>query len=233
MASDSLVPDPEEAPSAKRTTRPLIQSETKTTYRWHEVESAPNAPGLYAWYLDPRLRAADLDDAERTTQNLLQLAEWVRLAGLDVSADGHLSLQFTGRLEHQSVCWQEDKPFTDLVSEVLSDPDHRACFAELLSVSSPLFASPLYIGVATSLRVRLAQHKEAIMKYAAVQHGPDGHSFAGEIQKRGIPQNRLVVHCMTAEGLKFSDLDRETRRKVAEAVESALNRMYFPAFGRR
>lgn len=204
-----------------------------STYRWQELETAPNAPGLYAWYIDPRLRVADLNDPERTTQNLLQLAEWVRLAGLDVAADGHLSLQFAGRLEHQSVCWQEDKPFTDLVSTIISDPDHRECFAELLSVSSPLFATPLYIGVATHLRTRLAQHKNAILKYASIHHERDGHSFAGEIQKRGIPPNRLVVHCMTADSLKFSKLDLDTSKKVAEAVESALNRMYFPAFGRR
>lgn len=208
-------------------------TQKKSTYRWQELETVPTEPGLYAWYIDPRLKLADLDDPERTTHNLLQLAEWVRLAGLDVTADGHLSLQFAGRLEHQSVCWQEDKPFTDLVTTVLSEPGHRACFAELLSVSSPLFASPLYIGVATNLRVRLGQHKNAILKYATMHQGPDGHSFAGEIQRRGIPPNRLVVHCMTAHGLKFSELDTENSRKVAEAVESALNRMYFPAFGRR
>jgi hypothetical protein len=211
---------------------------------WHELARAPQRPGLYAWYCRPHLRPADLADTDATRANLHRLAEQLRIPRLDVSADGHLSLRLRGQLDHIHVATDGDS-VSALVGEVLATDSSRALFATMLDRALPHLMAPLYIGVAVDLRRRLDQHRAAIENLrapapalasvsvdAASEYAP-AHSFAREVARRAIPARMLVAFVVPVATLEDHATDEAEQRRVAEAVETVLNRLFYPILGRR
>jgi hypothetical protein len=88
---------------------------------WFDLSDAPVSAGLYAWYLHPELRIGDLHDKALTLENVCQLAEQLRIPNLQVSADGHLSLQMEGWLDHIHLGHRQEEGITPHVDRVLSD----------------------------------------------------------------------------------------------------------------
>lgn len=207
-------------------------------YKWEDLDLAPRQTGIYAWYLIPVLRNADLKDSTATTENLLHIARQLKLPTFDVKAYGHLSLFLRGSLEHEHSIDNHKEGFTELVRYVLNDESKRQIFAKILTNSVPHLMSPLYIGVATDLWQRLQQHKRDINYYRELirkrpnmdDHEDEKHKFALEVVKRGIPNRMLSVFITTIDtGLSPSD----DFRMVSEAVETVLNRLFYPIMGRR
>jgi hypothetical protein len=211
------------------------------SYAWKDLALVPGVPGLYAWYFVPRLRPADLADLSATQRNLNSVIDHLRLPGLAVSAGGHLSLRFEGHMDHQIRVSKGDGTFTDLVDKVLDDESCRRLFAQLLEGAAPTLMAPLYVGVAVDLCDRVEQHRTLLQQYTELlvkrpeaRADPGGpHSFAREVAARGIPLNQLLVQ--VCEIPKFANVATtlEEQRRVAEAVETILNRMFYPVFGRR
>lgn len=200
-------------------------------YEWHKVEECVTLPGLYAWYVKPELREADLDDKDSTEANLRQIAEYLSLPDLDIRADGHFKLDFLGRMSHQGLSKREGS-LSGLVDEVLDSDTKRKHLAAMLLQCEPLLMTPVYIGVAKSLRTRLMGHKRGILRQdpSALEHR---HSFANEILNRGISPNRLVVYCVPSQAVNELALELDDEREISEAAETILNRMFYPVFGRR
>lgn len=207
------------------------------SYSWSTLANVPSDPGLYAWYLATEIRAADLGDRAATERNLQLLGSQLSLPRLGVDARSHLSLRFTGELAHDYVGSTQRSEFTDLVARAVADPARRLQLAELLKLATPALTSPLYVGVATSLRDRLDVHKRTIEKFQEATDGRDGdspgdeaaYSFAREVVRRGISPRRLRVYVIPVRDSE----DRELTREVAEAAETLLNRLFYPTLGRR
>jgi len=207
-------------------------------FRWEDLDLTPEGIGVYAWYLDPILRPADLADPQSTRENLSRLAEQLKLPRFDVKARGHLSLILEGNLEHAHLASESSGEFSQLVESVLQNQTKREVFAKILGGAVPHLMAPLYIGVATNVRERLRQHRQEIDHFRKLlRSGPKEvvfedakQRFALEVVRRGIPSRRLRVFVSTIFQEQNSS---EENRKIAEAVETILNRLFYPIMGRR
>ncbi len=56
-------------------------------FEWNEVSLIPKNPGLYAWYLKPNLRKADLGDYEFTKKNIYKLLQYLNISDINVNTD--------------------------------------------------------------------------------------------------------------------------------------------------
>lgn len=124
--------------------------------RWHELGRAPAQPGLYAWYMAPRISAANLREAETTRSRLRLIARRLQFPRVDLAIQGHLSLELEGGLEHRHLGTREELPPS--LESLLETEDGRRFLGNLLEELAPRFSSPLYVGVSVHLRNRLAQH---------------------------------------------------------------------------
>ncbi|MHB8712503.1 MAG: hypothetical protein ACYC9T_09365 [Trichloromonadaceae bacterium] len=209
-----------------------------TKFEFDNLDLAPEGAGIYAWYMRPELRLADLSDKDLTINNLFRLAKQLSLPGFEVEARGHLSLSLKGRLDHVCLAPENSPGFTSSVESILDNDKKRELFAKILNTATPNFMSPLYIGVTINIRQRLRQHRQDIENFRIMQRSGFGDSaidnakqkFALEIVKRGIPSRRLQVY--VSSGFD-SNSDPEAERETAEAVETILNRLFYPILGRR
>ncbi len=204
---------------------------------WADLTSAPEGPGVYAWYYKPSITDYDLEktiqavratadraEAERMIRSMLdeRLFRYFREEPYSAVLSGQLKPSYVGSLEHDTAA------SASLVSRLASEPDRLRTIRDVLALSAPMFASPLYIGMATVLRVRLAKHKELIERFRStvprdgqVDRNSDA-GFAWQVAKRKIPPERLVVFtCSTA-----SD------DGTATDIENILNRICYPILGR-
>ena len=137
-----------------------------------EVDLAPPSPGIYAWYA--RLALAENDWKPRVRGNTDAAASDLTAAVSDycrvhhpcpvhLRGDGSYGLNWSGTLSRESVVddgsHHPDSRLDKGLGDIPMDPNKRRILSNLLRASAPVFASPLYIGVATNLRVRLNEHK--------------------------------------------------------------------------
>lgn len=209
-------------------------------YHWKDLSKVPSAPGIYAWYLRPELREIDLPDEQETRRNLDRLIEALHIPALDVAATGHLSLEFEGSIRHVLRTTANGAPLPGLISHVLGDPKQRQSFASILRLAAPTLMSPLYVGVAINLCDRIKQHHSLLEYYVetadeleAKAGASVGHSFAFEVARRGIPLDSLHLFATPASGLVPETMPAEEQRRLVEAVETLLNRLFYPILGRR
>lgn len=146
---------------------------------------------------------------------------------------GALKPTYTGRLTHVPSISDS------LVDRVAATPDRLLRLSEVLRRCIPAFASPIYIGSATSLRKRLKTHVKLIRRYregslersAREQANTDAealeasdHNFAFDaICHRGLDPMEMFVAVM-----EMPDLSRD---EVFD-IENVLNRITFPLCGR-
>lgn len=97
----------------------------------------------------------------------------------------------------------------------------------------PEFASPVYIGMAISLKARLLGHKSLIQRYMAAAgrnvcdefpspSESNDHSFAREVVRRGFSINGLAVAVRVIDAAEAVHVD----------AENILNRINYPLCGR-
>ena len=205
-------------------------------YLWSDLANAPASAGVYAWYYSPDITDFDLEravaeatevDRERSrdvVRSLLdeRLFSFFREEPYEAVVTGSLKPSYSGQLTHAN------DVSNSLVERVSEDPGRLRSIRDALRLSAPLFASPLYIGMATRLRGRLGRHKELIERYRTTQ-SRDGRAdrgsdagFAWQIAKRRIPPERLFVCTCTISADDGTAVD----------VENILNRIYYPILGR-
>ncbi|MDX2040259.1 MAG: hypothetical protein SF097_03375 [Acidobacteriota bacterium] len=202
---------------------------------WAEVYTAPDSPGIYAWYYNPEITLFDLEEAIKRLEELIQSAnqnearcyvrelldsrlfQYFRELPYLARIAGPLKPTHEGYLEHKHDISES------LVSRVVENPQRLRLIREVLEVSAPHFASPLYIGMSDNLRERLSKHKSLIEKYRSKSPTNTGDmGFAAQVVQRRIPPERLfVVIC------ELADLDGDP-----VDIENILNRIYYPILGR-
>lgn len=211
-----------------------------------DVESAPDKPGIYAWYYVPELSERDILDlnarVRETTLDSERKAEIVaflqdnlfrplRESPYLATVTGPLKPRYEGELAHVPSISDA------LVSRLAENPGRLLDIDRVFRQSVPLFASPIYIGVASkSLRQRLTSHKNLILRYrngsaTEIDDSQDprtereqDRSFARDVvHERGLHTSSLRVYWLVVE---LGD-------QIALDAENLLNRINYPLCGRR
>ncbi|OZD87677.1 hypothetical protein CH260_24745 [Rhodococcus sp. 05-2256-B2] len=224
-----------------------------------ELDMAPDVPGIYAWYAkvalserdwEPRLRGdRDLATFE-LNRAIMDYVNVHRTGPVHMAGPGKYGLNWSATLNRESAADLDEVTETSRLglrlAEVSANPEQRRLLADLLLAASPIFASPLYIGVATNLRGRLAEHKKAYeAAYAQLRQNPaladvmqfNGQSLGERLAGCGIRLERLDVWVLPSGteflGLGTNDDGRAQRRVVAQNAEWVLQRVFQPVLGRQ
>ncbi|UOM36711.1 hypothetical protein [Acuticoccus sp. I52.16.1] len=204
---------------------------------WADLGNAPAASGIYAWYYSPEITDFDLERTIEAVQSATERSEAERVirAVLDgrlfhyfeeepytAAISGPLKPAYVGSLAHETAA------SASLVSRLASEPERLRTIRDALTLSAPMFSSPLYIGMASVLRSRLARHKELIERFRSIVPR-DGHTsqssdagFAWQVAKRKIPPERLLVFTCLISSDDGAAVD----------IENILNRICYPILGR-
>ncbi len=208
-----------------------------------EIESAPSAPGVYAWYyrqvitnfdlnsLLERLREADARQKRELVRCFLARHVFGAFESPPYNAEisAPLAPSYTGELTHKIEITE------GLIQRICEAPERLRVIKEVLESAVPEFATPIYIGMSEDLRTRLRTHKRLIGTYKSAEGrmgvapsaaAPDAsledHSFAKEVVRRQFSLNGLVVAVRTIKSRDSAHVD----------AENVLNRINYPICGR-
>lgn len=217
-------------------------------FRFSEVNSAPNTPGVYSWYYRIELTDKDIakciEDVELATlpeardslvRSFLEthLFRYYKEAPYFIALSGPLKPKYEGSIDHRP----EVSP--SLIRRLSTVPHNLYELKRTLRLAIPLFASPIYIGVATRLRERLLQHVRLIDQLQHLHASATGdfhpvpkgktededrdHKFAYEVSMvRGFRPSSLIVNTLE---LPVGD-------SIRYDLENVLNRINYPLCGR-
>lgn len=210
-------------------------------YRWEEIGDTPSEAGVYAWYYRHTLTDFDitklisdlklLGPKEAEDRVFLFLEKNLFRPFLEEPYEavirGPLKPTYQGKLSNKA------NISPDLIERIALDPTRLWTIKNILVGAAPEFASPIYIGMASSLRTRLSKHKRLIERYmsAGGEKLDDGQltqteisdqSFAREVVRRGFGTNGLAVAALVI----------DTPESIHVDIENILNRINFPLCGR-
>lgn len=231
-----------------------LQLEFHTMDELHEVAESP---GVYVWYSRPNFGPADwkmtlnegVDAGVENFKNALdRYTERNATLPYRVRASNSYFFELTGTLIDQSFAAKSSE--NEVSSECLASERIRGAAARVLQDAGPLFASPLYIGKAKSLRNRLLHHRTEFRSiHAALDKESDREgaiakilswkqsTFASRAVGGGYSEENLYVITLALSSLKYDEgeesLSRAELEKLAEFVEAYLNRWNRPKLGKR
>jgi hypothetical protein len=217
-------------------------------FRFSEVAQAPNGPGVYSWYYRIELTDKDIATCIENVEleNNPEIKEAIVHAFLDthlfryykevpyfVALSGQLKPRYEGLIDHRN------DVSASLIRRLAATPANLYELKRTLRLAIPLFASPIYIGVATRLRERLMQHVRLIdslqhLRASAVddlyvpaqganEEEDRDHKFAYEVSMvRGFRPSSLIVNTLE---LPVDD-------SIRYDLENILNRINYPLCGR-
>lgn len=225
-----------------------------------DLDLAPSVPGIYAWYAHVALSENDWmprvrDGVDRAAADLRKaVADSARVhqsGPVDLKGDdGSYGLKWYGNLQRESIADADgdDGPsrVDEQLEDVSTDANSRRALLHLLQAATPIFASPLYVGVAANLRVRLAEHKAAYESaMALLRNDPSaatrlqyhGGSFGERLAGAGVKLERLTCWVLPATevvspGAGASSVLTAEQRSVAQTAEWILQRISRPVLGR-
>jgi hypothetical protein len=224
-----------------------------------DVDQAPEAPGIYAWYAvfraspqDWKLKAGPHgDEAIDGFLNLIRrYASYHEPSPIDLVGKGTYGARWHGDLvldyplRAPSEADGDDSSSADRLGKLvdaIESEDRRQTLAKMLEMVTPAFSSPLYIGVAENLRNRLCQHRQNFTNASEwLQDHPDdaeiiqvkGKSFGARAAARDIPMEYLEAWVIDLNHQR-SDLSSKQLRSIAESAEWLLHRLYGPILGRQ
>jgi hypothetical protein len=220
---------------------------TTKNFRFSEVAGAPDTPGVYAWYYRIELTdkdiarcvesidlAGDQDSRDEIMREFLNnhLFRFYKEVPYFVSLSGKLKPRYEGMIDQRSDVSQT------LIRRLSANPNNLYELKSTLRSAVPLFASPIYIGVATRLRERLLQHVRLIDYYQHIRASAVGnaqplqttneeetsdHKFAYEVSMiRGFRSSSLIVNT----------LELPVNDSIRYDLENILNRINYPLCGR-
>ena len=169
------------------TTVVLVMSYQRVAFA--DIDSAPESPGLYAWYGVLRSGkgtwGADYcegaDQGEARSRRALQLhTEHFANAPLSIAVKSAFSASWTGvigddagssmravlDLTDENTIDESDRKNAPKLQASLHAPRMRELLFSMLERSTPVVSAPLYIGVAQNLRERLQKHAHNIMVHS-------------------------------------------------------------------
>jgi hypothetical protein len=220
---------------------------TTKNFRFSEVAGAPDTPGVYAWYYRIELTdkdiarcvenidlAGDQDSRDEIMREFLNnhLFRFYKEVPYFVSLSGKLKPRYEGMIDQRPDVSQT------LIRRLAANPNNLYELKSTLRSAVPLFASPIYIGVATRLRERLLQHVRLIDYYQHIRASAvadaqpmhttneeenSDHKFAYEVSMiRGFRPSSLIVNTLQ---LPVND-------SIRYDLENILNRINYPLCGR-
>lgn len=215
-----------------------------SSFLFHEASTAPAESGVYAWYYRYSITRADIERLKASLESspkeehhslvrsflLKTLFEPLSETPYNVRVSGPLKPTYQGTVPHCAPISSQ------LIEQLAADPDQFFVLSALLARSVPMFASPIYIGSAVSLRTRLRTHVRLIQRYVegSLSQPPTNselddiqradHSFAFEVVcQRHLDPQQLQVTVMPT---------RLLSRSTVYSIENVLNRLNFPLCGR-
>ena len=217
----------------------------KQSFRFDEINQAPEGAGIYAWYYrievsdkDIALCISSVESAQVTKRAEIvrdflerRIFRYFKESPYTVQLSGQLKPKFSGQVANDTMV------SSSLVSRLAEDPRRLEGIKQALLASIPLFSSPIYIGIAESLCSRLRQHKkliEAFRQAEAIslpyfeednksQEAYRDHCFAKEVTS---------LRQFNVSDLQVFVLPLSIDPKIRIDVENILNRIYFPLCGR-
>lgn len=205
---------------------------------WSEIDLAPEAPGVYAWYSRLVISKADIEAVINRVRMARQESETRARAEVEDALDrfifnpyretpyqvalrGQLKPKFSGEVLH------EPSKSDSLIGRLASNPDRFRTVSEVLKTAAPWFTAPLYIGMAINLRSRLKQHRNKIVELRDLQgltsiDDAAEAGFANQVVARNFDPTNLFVH--------IAEVDVDTGEH--NDLENILNRINYPIFGR-
>jgi len=186
-----------------------LPSTTVSYFSLYEVENAPEEPGWYAWFYVPDR----LDELK---------ADLLRLPGVWAAVKGVLGMEFEGLLQGKT-------PATGSI---------RAEDFASLQQAMLAFSPPLYIGIASCLKKRLLQHRHCLAaNVAEAELQDDGRRIAADSDDEsdyfGRRLGRIVGASNESKASLYVKCVTCRDRKALKGVETILNRVYSPVYGRR
>jgi hypothetical protein len=217
-------------------------------FRFSEVSGAPNTPGVYSWYYRIELTDKDIakciEDVEMETSKEAReeivraflenkLFRYYKEVPYYIALSGQLKPKYEGFIDHKA------EVSYSLINRLAAVPNNLHQLKKTLRLAIPVFASPIYIGVATRLRERLLQHVRLIdqlhhLRASAIddsipslkgetEEEDRDHKFAYEVSMvRGFRPSSLVVNTLE---LPIDD-------SIRFDLENILNRINYPLCGR-
>lgn len=192
----------------------------------------PTASGLYAWYLDFS-KLGIVNNKEDFSSVVYRLNELITSEVMKGEVSSPLKKYSVNVLQNRNFFndYLIDSDLTEgkKISE-LSDEDCVKIFKVLGEFS--YLVSPLYIGVASSLRSRYRSHKRSFHEInTLIDEGTDEDIIQGEAKKTF--GGRLAYQGFNWDLLIFSCVKTDLESSLNKSTEYLLNRMYSPIFGKR
>jgi hypothetical protein len=222
-----------------------------TATDFHAVE---NVPGLYAWYVDAPLSLRDLasnsesgvDAGDWLLQGLRRFASYFAQPPIEMRGRSDYNRLWTAEVTAHGLESAQSDPTSSLgvgteLARASQDPLQRQVIVEILDMAVPAFALPVYIGVASRLRIRLEQHlakyDQAVQDLRGLPREQrqslitESSDFGARLAAADIPLDAVSVWVLPYD--QDSDDSPERVRQGLQAAEWVLQRVYRPPLGRR
>jgi len=212
-------------------------------YSWENIHTTPCSCGVYAWYYSLPLRDTDIfklienlkSDSKRAKTLVTEFLQMFLFQPIleepfNAIIKGPLKPTYEGKLVSLPTIT------LDLIDRIVADPKRLWTLKNVLDVSVPEFASPIYIGMSKNLNDRLSKHKKLIKHYKdnkdtnevnmnsdllKIENNRD-QSFAFEVFSRGLSENKLSV------AIRLINVDENEHVDI----ENILNRIIYPLCGK-
>ena len=212
------------------------------TYPWHRITAVPNKSGIYAWYYRPKLTDFDINELKAeikrasSNESIGLVSTFLKQHIFDRFAEDPYEAKVWGPLRptFQGQLTNHIEVTPALSQRIANNPDRLWTLKEVIEKAAPMFASPIYIGMAKNLNERISTHKALIEKYrkANIESPPEviptesedylPHKFACSVIRRRFQPDGLEVVVKLIETNEDEFVD----------AENILNRINFPICGR-
>jgi hypothetical protein len=211
----------------------------KNIFTWDEINenNLTEDSGIYAWYYKIKLSTYDIDQVKtelsqfndiKSKKEIINkffnenIFDLYREEPYKVKLSGKLKPEYSGSVKHINVASDS------LIERIVEKENILYNLQTEIEKLSVNFSSPLYIGMANNLSMRLNKHKNLIIRYREnpnidkdTEDMPD-ESFAQRIIKKGYIINNLYV-AINSMG---------ENNEISGLLENIINRINFPILGR-
>jgi len=225
-----------------------------------QIHHAPAAPGIYAWYVQVPLEPDDwrpniTAGQDRTPldfiEAILRYGDYFRPERVALAGQTTYGTRWVGEIagsqladlvpaapEGNEVPQANGMSEGDRIHKTADDVQVRRIVLGLLRSAAPVFAAPIYIGVAQDLRARLRTHlAEFHTTCDYLKDRPDradalrerGRTFGVRLAAANVDLNHLLTYVLP---LDDTTAGTAQTRDAAEVAEWILQRIFRPVFGK-
>lgn len=190
-----------------------------------DLQKASNLPGIYAWHSVMNLGNADVSERKYLTNALKRQNSRFKKPPLDGIFTANLGSQWTGKLLDKSMDNLTDalddeelsdgKKIAVRLNRTIDNSKARKLLPILLDACSPVFSSPLYIGISDNLRRRLMSHIQNFRQLS-------------EYKNKKIKIKNSLLNLDVEEDDSTSGINFAARAVIAGFKEDSLRVVTFP-----